>query len=376
MSLTRRRFLRLGGAAAGAAAFARVPERSRGACAPSRRLALGVIGLGGMGRAHTESFLSLGDVCVRAVCDVNADKACAAQARVNARHGRSGCAVFRDYRELCARPDIDAVVIATPDAAHAVVGLEALRCGKDVFGQTPFAHTYEEGRALAAAVARCGRVWQSGNAQRADPRFRRAVAAVRGGLIGGVARVEIGLPGGGRGPALADAGVPDFHWRWISAWGGGTLADGIGLYGDTALWGAGRADEPVSVDGQGEYPRDGRYDTATAFRFNCVYRDGMTLTVADGGRLAKGIGVRWIGRDGAWVWASNGALEASSPDLLAAVQALPLEPCEGLHRDFIACVKTRRQTLAPAEPARLASALGQIGDRAMRGSCASPSFFS
>ena len=320
-----------------------------------------------MGRAHTELFLSLNDVCVRAVCDVNADQARAAQARVNARYGGGVCAVFRDYRELCARPDLDAIVIATPDNAHAAVGLEALRNGKDVFGETPFAHTYEEGRALAAAVARHGRVWQSGNAQRSDPRFRRAVAAVRGGLIGPVARVEVGLPGGGRGPALAAAGVPDFHWRWISAWGGGTLADGIGLYGDTALWGAGRADEPVSVHGCGDYPRNGLYDTATAFRFTCEYRDGMTLTVADGGRLPKGIGVRWLGHGGAWVWASNGALEASSPDLLAAVRALPLEPCEGLHRDFIDCVKTRRQTLAPAEAARLAAALGQLGDRTMRG---------
>jgi hypothetical protein len=180
--------------------------------------------------------------------------------------------------------------------------------------------------------------------------------------------VEVGLPGGGRGPAQASGGgIPDFHWRWVSAWGGGTLADGIGLYGDTALWGAGCAEDPVRVEGRGEYPQHGRFDTATAFRFRCQYRDGLELTVADGGRLERGIGVRWIGRDGSWVWVTNGATDASDPGLLAAVRAWPLEPCADLQSDFIRCVKTRLPTLAPAESARLAAALGQLGDRAMRG---------
>ena len=330
---------------------------------------MGMIGLGGMGTANMDAFLGMDDVVVRAVCDVNDRKRQAAKARVDAHHGNGDCRTFSDFRDLCARPDIDAVMIATPDYLHAGAGLEALHCGKDVYGETPFAHTYGEGLALADAVTRHARVWQTGNTQRAESRFRSAVAAVRGGLVGDVARVEIGLPGGGRGPGCgsASSGMPDFHWRWVSAFGGGPLADGIGLYGDTALWGAGRGDEPLSVEGRGEYPLDGLYNTATAFRFRCVYRDGMELTVADGGRLEKGIGVRWIGRDGAWVWVTNGALEASSPDLLATVKAWTLEPCAGLHRDFVECVRTRHAPLASADSARLAAALGQAGDRAMRG---------
>ncbi len=365
MNTTRRRFLQFGGSAA---AFSLVPPRVLGCAAPSGKVCLGVIGLGGAGRADLESFLALDDVVVRAVCDVDAAKCQAAQSAVDARYGNRDCGAASDYRELSARADLDAVVVATPNESHARIGLEALRGGKDVYGETPFAHTYAEGLALADAVARHGRVWQAGNGQRAEPRFRRAVAAVRGGVLGRVARVEVGLPGGGRGPACEGGrGLPDFHWRWISAWGGGALADGVGLYGDTALWGAGRGDEPKAVEGGGEYPRDGRYDTATAFRFRCAYCDGMELAVADGGRLEKGIGVRWIGRGGAWVWVTHGALEASDPELLAAVSQWPLEPCAGLHRDFIDCVKTRRETIAPAEPARLAAALGQAGERAMRG---------
>ena len=366
MNTTRRRFLQL---SAGASAFSIVPSRVLGGAAPSNKIVMGMIGVGGMGMANMDAFLGMDDVVVRAVCDVGVRKMQSAKARVDEHYGNRDCETVVDFRMLCARPDIDAVMIATPDYTHARIGLEALRCEKDVYGETPFAYTSEEGLSLSDAVTRHGRVWQAGNGQRAEPRFRRAVAAVRSGALGRVARVEIGLPGGGRGPVCGSAGfgIPDFHWRWISACGGGPLADGIGLYGDTALWGAGRSDEPLSVEGRGEYPRDGLYDTATAFRFRCVYRDGMELVVADGGRLEMGIGVRWIGYDGTWVWVSNGALEASTPDLMAAMAARPLEPCAGLYRDFVECVKTRRQTLATAEPARLAAALGQLGDRAMRG---------
>ncbi len=366
MPVTRRGFLKLG---VSASAFTIVPSRVLGRAAPSNKIVMGMIGVGGMGMANMDAFLGLHDVVVKAVCDVNAAKMAAAKVRVDAHYSNRDCETVGDFRELCGRADIDAVMIATPDHWHAPMGLCAADQGKGIFGETPFTHTYEEGRLLADAAARHACFWQAGNGQRAEPRFRAAVAAVRSGVIGRVARVEIGLPGGGRGPACgcADSVIPDFHWRWVSACGGGALADGIGRYGDTALWGAGRSDEPFSVEGCGEYPRDGLYDTATTFRFHCVYRDGMELVVADGGRLEKGIGVRWFGPDGAWVWVTNGALEASSPDLLATVKAWPLEPCEGLHRDFIACVKSRRATLAPAEPARLAAALGQTGDRAMRG---------
>ncbi len=330
---------------------------------------MGMIGVGGMGVANMDSFLGIEEVVVKAVCDVTENKMRTVKARVDAFYGNRDCEMVRDYRTLCARSDIDAVMIATPDYSHAPIGIFAARQGKDIYGETPFTHTYDEGLALAEAVTRNGCVWQTGNGQRVEPRFRKAVAAVRGGVIGRVAHVEIGLPGGGRGPECRSVGngIPDFHWRWVRACGGGPLADGIGRYGDTALWGAGRRDEPLSVEGQGDYPQNGCYDTATAFRFRCVYSDGMELIVADGGRLEKGIGVRWVGHDGAWVWVTNWALEASSSDLLTTVQALTLEPCVGLHRDFIACVKTRQATRAPAASARLAAALGQAGDRAMRG---------
>jgi len=123
----------------------------------------------------------------------------------------------------------------------------------------------------------------------------------------------------------------------------------------------------VSITGNGIYPRDGIFDTATAFSFRCVYRDGLELVVADGGRLEKGVGVRWIGRDGTWVWVTRGALQASYPDILAEVDENVLGPQAGHHRNFIDCVKTRQSPLSPAASAHCAASLGHLGEIAMRG---------
>ncbi len=398
LKTSRRDALRLGGLAAGAALFNIVFARVLGREAPGGKVAVGVVGLGGRGRANLDAFLALKDVVVRAVCDVSGVKTADARARADRLSGTRGCDGVSDYRELCARPDIDAVVVAVPDHAHAAVGLAAARGGKDIYGETPFAHTLNEGRALADAVACHGRIFQAGSWQRSQPFFQRAAALVRAGGLGPLAAVEVGLPGGGRGPAPGDlpasvpegldwavwqggaaprpyGGVCDFHWRWVSAWGGGTLAEWIGHSGDLALWGAGcGATGPVRVEGTGEYPADGCYDTATAFCFRCLFENGPVLTVSDGGRVGHGLGVRWIGRGGDWLWVTRGAAQASRPELLRAVADVTTDadrraeasPLAAHVRDFVDAVRTRRAPAAPAEAAHRAASLGHLGELAMR----------
>ena len=90
------------------------------------------------------------------------------------------------------------------------------------------------------------------------------------------------------------------------------------------------------------------------------------MEVADGGRLEKGIGVRWIGEGGEWIWVTRGAIEASACGLLAGLPPEAMRPVD-LRRDFIEAVKARRPACAPAAAAFHAAALGQLGDRAMRG---------
>ena len=162
---------------------------------------MGVVGLGGMGAADLDALLGMDGVTVRCVCDVNRAKAYAARERVDRHYGSRVCVAEADYRAVCERPDLDAVVIATPDHTHAAVGLSAAAGGKDIYGEPPFTHTLREGRELVEAVARGGRVYQAGSWQRSQTTFRHASDVVREGALGRLARVEVGLPGGGRGPS-------------------------------------------------------------------------------------------------------------------------------------------------------------------------------
>jgi hypothetical protein len=131
-----------------------------------------------------------------AVCDLDDMPAERGAAIVNEQYGNEDCATYKDYRELFARGDLDAVSIAVPDHWHAILSIEAVRAGLDVFGEKPFTHSLREGRALCDAVKRYGRVWQTGSWQRSEDNFHRACELVRNGRIGRILRVEVGLPSG------------------------------------------------------------------------------------------------------------------------------------------------------------------------------------
>ena len=187
MNLSRRNFL---GGAAALSTFNIVPARVLGQNAPSKRIAMAMIGVGGMGNGNMGSFLGMDDVVVRAVCDVNAKKMEQAKKRVDERYKNADCEMIKDFREVCVRPDIDAVMIATPDHWHAYIGTFAARHGKDIYGEKPFTHDLLEGRALVNAVKQHGRVWQTGSWQRSSGEMRRAVELVRNGRIGKIGRAS------------------------------------------------------------------------------------------------------------------------------------------------------------------------------------------
>ena len=107
-----------------------------------------------------------------------------------------GCDTYRDFRDLLARKDIDAVGIALPDHWHAIPAIEAARAGKDIYGQKPLALTIADGRAMSDAVSKYQRIFQCGSQQRSDARFRKACEIVRNGRIGKLQTVRCGLPGG------------------------------------------------------------------------------------------------------------------------------------------------------------------------------------
>ena len=193
--VSRRAFLAAG---AGFGLFNVVPASVLGADAPSNQVTMALVGAGSMGMGNMRAFLGMPEVRVLAVCDVNREKRERGKAEVDNRYGNRDCATYRDFRDVCMRDDVDAVIVATPDHWHAVIGVYAANCGKDIYGEKPFSHDLREGRALVRAVERNGRVWQTGSWQRSRGEMQRAVELVRNGRIGKIARSRRRAPARGR----------------------------------------------------------------------------------------------------------------------------------------------------------------------------------
>ena len=275
--INRRSFLRTTSAAAAAAMAAplAIPSAVLGGngTAPSERITLGFIGMGRMGYVHVGLFAQRSDVQVLAVCDVQQIKREAAREAVEQRYSRRegarnaarGMALYNDFRELLARDDIDAVVIATPEHWHAVQTIEAVRAGKDVYGEKPMTLTIREGRAMVNAVRRYGRVFQTGSMQRIANEFRVACEMVRSGRISklqsitvnvGATSVDCYLPGEPvpkgvdwdlwLGPApwrpfnailCPPPNFPDWpQWRRYRDYSGGQIANWGAHHFDIAQW--------------------------------------------------------------------------------------------------------------------------------------------
>lgn len=202
LSITRRRYLQT--IAAASALATTHPLWSSDRPAPSERINLGFIGIGMMGRGHLGGFLGQADVQVIAVCDVEQTRLANAKEQVEAHYAQaersgnfSGCHAYNDFRELLARDDIDAVVIATPDHWHVLNCLHAIQAGKDIYCEKPLTHHIAEGRTLVDRVREKGTIFQTGSQQRSEfgGRFRTAVDYVRAGRIGQLRTVRVGVGG-------------------------------------------------------------------------------------------------------------------------------------------------------------------------------------
>jgi predicted dehydrogenase len=371
---------------------------------------MGVIGTGNQGTGDMQGFLSDKRVQVVAVCDVNRetpgywDGAIAGRepARVlvewhYARDKRAGvykgCTAYEDFREVIARKDIDAVLIALPDHWHSIPVIEAARAGKDIYGEKPLSLTIAEGRAMCDAVKASNRVFQCGSQQRSDPRFRKACEIVRNGGIGKLRTVTCGLPGGT--PDLGKTGdrqdpepVPDgfnydmwlgpapeapyaparcfVNFRWILDYSGGQITDWGGHHPDIAQWGMGTVlTGPVAIrNGQVQWAKEKLWNTATDYYFEAIYENDVKLVVSS---RVRG-GVTFEGSDGR-VWVNRGAIE-TSPMLLLDYEPGPndvrLYRSDNHYRNFIDCVISRQEPIAPIEQAHRSISLAHLGNISLR----------
>jgi predicted dehydrogenase len=362
--------------------------------APSGRITLGLVGCGNMGTQNTEAFLGRKECQIIAACDVDQKHLEHGVNLVNKHYQNQDCKPYHDYRELMARADIDAVMLALPDHWHALAAVEAARQKKDIYGEKPLARTIAEQQAMVKAVQRNQRIWQTGSFQRSLANFRKAAEIVRNGLIGKVTRVEVGLPGGNNnsgnearsmtpsepppeldydtwiGPSKMMPyiqGRVHRNWRWNYNTGGGQLMDWIGHHCDIAHWGCGFDNSgPSEIEGHGEFPpKDAVWNTCTKYLIELRYPQDITMIIAGGYPHIRG-GVKWIG-SGGWVWVDRGAFESSNEEWLdyrslpEELRKVKLYESSNHHQNFLDCVKSRKPTITPVETAHHSAIPGHLG---------------
>lgn len=382
----------MAGVGAGIVAFPSIVPSSAqgeaGGVAPSSRIVMGCIGMGSMGVADMQGFLGKQEVQVVAVCDVDKAQRDKAKTIVDEKYKNPDCKTYLDFRDVIERTDIDALSIALPDHWHSIPAVMGAAAGKDIHAQKPLARTIREGRAICDAVRRYGIVWQTGSQQRSSEDFHRACELVRNGRIGKVTTVEVGLPTGsasdnkpvqqipegvdwdfwlGPAPLVPYQGILHWNWRWIMDYSGGQLTDWAGHHIDIAHWGLDlERTGPVEIEGRGVYPTDGIYNVPMEYKITCKYANGTVMTVADNKQIPEG--TKWYGEAGKWIYVNRGKLEANPPSVLKEVigpNEIKLYESRDHRQNFLDCVKSRKETIAPAEVGHRSISVGLLGEIAM-----------
>ena len=188
-----------------------------GGVAPSEKIVLGAIGVGNRGSYDLGCFLAEPDVQFVAVCEVRADRREAVKNRADAKYGNHDCATYRDLRELLARTDLDAVLIATGPNWHATAAIMAANAGKDVYCEKPCTKNIVQSLALADAFRRTARVFQAGTQRRSLPNFAFAVELAQRGKLGTLQTLHahpggLGTSTSGWAPAETEPAKEKIDW--------------------------------------------------------------------------------------------------------------------------------------------------------------------
>ena len=422
-SLSRRRFIQNNLTATIAlSAFPSIVPASAldkdGKTAPGNRITVGCIGNGPQGRSVMGGFLTQKEAQVVALCDVAKKNLDLARQQVNEKYQNSDCATYQDFRELLARKDIDAVLIATPDHWHVPVALAAARAGKDIYLEKPMGLSVAEDQLLRNAVQKNKRIFQFGTQQRSSREFRRAIELVRNERIGSLEQINVwcsgSRPGGSTTPVPVPEGLDYERWLgpapmspytvdkcfdsaapglWKTWWHNYDYALGfIAGWGvhplDIAYWGhPTMMSGPLQIEGKAVIPASGACNTAVAWEVKFAFADGVRLNykaTRNGcdpsplndfsawqqkyGKIADH-GTAFEGTDG-WVMVHRGGLHAEPENLLeksSAPSSFILPPEHPSHvADFLHAVRTRAKAICPIEDAVQADILCHLSDIAVR----------
>ena len=390
----RRAFLKQASAAAAVVAFPTIiPSSALGAdgrMPPSERINLGFIGIGKQMRGHLHTFAHMDEVQILALCDVESRRLADAKNQLEAVYAErfgagtyEALATYKDFRELCARDDLDGVVIATPNHWHAIPAIEAARSGKDVYLEKPLARTIGEATAIRRAVQRYGAIFQTGSQQRSDGTFRFACEMVRSGRIGDVKEVYVNVGGPPVDCYLPTEPTPEgldwdmwlgpapwrpYHsdiappmefegwpnWRSYRDYAGGGMTDFGAHHFDIAQWGLGMDHTaPVEVA-----PPDGRNHKYLTYR----YESGVLMYH---GAVTPQAAVEFVGTTGR-VRVNRGSYLETDP---VELKDVPLSPSEthlykstNHHKNWLECMRTRTKCICDEEIGAHSATVCHIGN--------------
>ncbi|MBN2011898.1 Gfo/Idh/MocA family oxidoreductase [candidate division KSB1 bacterium] len=378
-----------------------VPASVFGKNAPSNRITVGAIGTGRISRGHDmPDTWKYDHAQLVAVCDLDTKRADDAKTLVNQYYSQKagaafdGVTVYHNYRELLQNEEIDAVLISTPDHWHALIGIDAVRAGKDVYLQKPASLTIAEGRALSKAVQQTDRILQIGSQQRSWAQFRYAAELVRNGRIGKLKTVYVGLPGDPSGDDEPEMPIPqnlnydmwlgstpyvyytekrvhpqhDYSrpgWLRCEQFGAGMITGWGAHHIDSAHWAMDTEyTGPIEVWGTAEFPTSGLWDVHGIFRTEANYANGVHMVVSN--ELPNGI--KFEGTDG-WIFVTRGnyratasdpvpdangvkPLDASDPKIITSEigpNEIHLYVSDDQHGNWLDCIKTRTPPISPIE---------------------------
>jgi len=409
LATSRRKFIKAGIGAGAVLGFPTiVPCSVFGANAPSNKVNAGMFGCGGISGYHEHYLNQMDDVVVTAVCDAYKSKREAKAERLNKHYGGKNITkAHADFREILARPDIDAVFIAAHDNWHTPMSIASIRAGKDVYCQKPLALDFSLTGTLRAAVKKHNPVFQFGTQYRSMGRYRKMVELVRNGYIGKLQRIDVWCrnvnndtdkynvkPYGSTEVMSVPADLDFDAWQGPSHmapytvdrctnWGGYHCPEtslgfitGCGIHPlGVAQWGNNSDDtSPIRYEGTGNMPGAGIYRTLEHWNVMCDYENGVKLHFMDD-QTAQAVVKsynpgEWRGADGVvfhgtkgWIGDISGGFYASDNKLWKVEfsegeKRLPVS--KEHNRNFIDCVKSREEPMCPAEMAIRCDTIGHL----------------
>jgi len=369
-----------------------VPSRVLfGANTPSKRITTAHIGVGGQGSGLLRGFLGVDNCQVLAVCDPIKERRETRAADVDKRYGTAGCKAYNDFREVLARDDIDAAVVATPDHWHVPASLMAVRAGKHVYCEKPLGISIEHNKALRAAVHQHGAVFQYGTQQRCfSSHCGFAAELVRNGYIGEIKALHVIAPNGHRGGDTTPKPVPEDidYDLWLGpapvtpfcndrCLGSGATKGVYHIYdyaiGFIAGWGAhpldiahwGYPHIPIEYEGTGVIPTEGLFDTVIDWDVKGRYANGAEFTLKPGSDLTTFVGTQ------GWIAAGrNRQTLAAEPKSLLSVKIKPDEihllQDNNHYANFINSILARKTPASDIDSAAQSDFISHLGDICIR----------